>query len=90
MVTGAFQGEDEFTSDAFRADYIDMLVMSGNDFFYNGQAQACSFFVFAAGQVRLVEAVPDQLHLFLGNTDAGIFYRDEDLVLFLRGLNLDC
>lgn len=48
---GCRQGEDKFSADSFGTYYINMLVMSLNNFFYDGQAKACPFFIFAAGKV---------------------------------------
>ena len=60
--------------------------MGSDDLTDYGQAKACPFFVFAAGEVGLVEAVPDELLVILGNTDAAVPDRDEDCVALLSGL----
>ena len=53
------EGEDEFGSDAFRADHVDVLVVGVDDLFDDGKSQPRSLAVFSAGGIDLVEPVPD-------------------------------
>ena len=53
------QGEDEFRSNSFCADHVDILIVCVNDFFDNGKPQAGSLPVLAPGGVSLVKTVPD-------------------------------
>ena len=45
------KGEDEFSADSLGADDIDMFIVGLDDFFYDGEAKAGPFLVFAAGEV---------------------------------------
>ena len=74
QLCGAGEGENEFGSHAFRADDVDIFTVSLDDLFHNGQAQAGSAFILAAGQVGFVEAFPDLFDAVPGNSDACIFY----------------
>ncbi len=51
LILGQGKGEDKFAPCPFRADDIDVLFMAVYNLFYDGQAQACSFFVPPSGQV---------------------------------------
>ena len=64
-----------------------MFIVSLNDFFYNGQAKACPFFILAPGQVGLVEALPDLVQLFSGDADSVIFDGDIGLVILFCHFN---
>ena len=55
------QRKNKFGTDAHCADHINMFTMRHNDLFCDGKAEAGALFIFAAGQVGLIEAVPDQL-----------------------------
>ena len=46
---GFRQGENKFTSHAGSTDHIDMLIVSIDNFFYNGKTQPGSFFILASG-----------------------------------------
>ena len=83
MIAGLLQGEDKFTAYTLCTDYIDVLVVGSDDFFHDGKPQSGAFLIFTSGQIRFVEAFPDQLQLFFGNTDTGVLDRDKDFVLFL-------
>ena len=63
--------------------------MSANNFANDGQAKACPFFVFAAGKVRLVEALEDSILVAAGDPDSVILDGDEDLPVLLIGLKSD-
>ena len=54
-----------------------------------GQAQACPFFVFAAGEVGLVKALPDLVLILFGNTDPVVLDADEDFAALFCGLDLN-
>ena len=84
---GGGEGEDKFGADAFGTDDVDVFTVGVDDFFGDGQAEAGSFFIFAAGQVGFVEAVKDELEAFLGDTDSGIFHGDKDFVMLELGLD---
>ena len=72
------QSEDKLGAYTLRADNIDVLVVSLNDFFYNGKAKAGALFVFASGKVSLIEAIPDALDTVFRDTNTCVFYGDED------------
>ena len=76
------QGENKLASYSFRTDHIDMFPVAVDDLFYNGKTQSGSFFVLAPGKIGFIESVPDHFQVILGNTDAGVFYRNKKLVLF--------
>ena len=63
--------------------------MSPDDLADYGQAEACPFFVFASGEVGLVEALPDLVLVFFGNADSAVFDADEDFAFLFSGLYLD-
>ncbi len=63
--------------------------MGAQNFLHNREAEARAFLVFAAGQVSFVETVENQLLVFFGNADAGIFYGDKDLVVALGRFDPD-
>ena len=63
--------------------------MSPDDLTDYGQAKACPFFVFAAGEIGLVKAVPDQRLFRLGNSDAIVPDRHKDCLSFFRRLDHD-
>ena len=83
------QRENKLCPNALGGDGIDMLSVGGNNFLYDGQAQACSFFVLAPGGICLVEALPDFFHAILGNADALVFDGNEDLFMAECCLNGD-
>ena len=89
IAVGQKQGEDELAPRPFRADHIDVLPVAVYDLLDDGQAQACALLVLAPGVVGLVEPVPDQLQIVLGDADAGILDGDEELVLLHGGLHPD-
>ena len=62
--------------------------MSPDDLTDYGQAKACPFFVFAAGEIGLVEALPYLVLVFLGNADAAVLDTDEDFAFLFSGLDL--
>lgn len=47
--------------------------MGLDDLLGDGETKTGSFFIFAAGEIRLVETVPDQADAVLGDTDAVVF-----------------
>ena len=63
--------------------------MSPDDLTDYGQAKACPFFVFAAGEVGLVKALPDLVLVLFGNADAVVLDADEDFAALFRRLDLD-
>ncbi len=52
--------------------------------------QARFLFVLAAGEIRLVEALPDLFDAVARDADASVLDGDEDLVVLLCGLDCDC
>ena len=83
------QREDKFRSHTFGADHIDVLVVCSNDLLYNGKSKTSAFLVFSTGEVGLIETLPDFVQAVFGNSDTGVFHRDENLVVLLCGLDLD-
>ena len=63
-----------------------MFVVGGDDFFDNGQPETGSFFVFAARKIGLIEAFPDLVEFFSGDSNAGVFDGDKNLIIFLSYL----
>ena len=63
--------------------------MSPDDLADYGQAKACPFFVFASGEVGLVEALPNLVLVLLGNADSAVFDAYEDFAFLFSGLDLD-
>ena len=63
--------------------------MGPDDLTDYGQAKACPFFVFAPGQVGLVEAVPDQRLVRFGNAYAAVADRYKDRLSFFGRLDRD-
>ena len=55
----------------------------------DGQAQACPFFVFSAGEVGLVEAVPDEALFIFGDADPVVADGNKDGLALFRGLDHD-
>ena len=53
-------------TNAFRADTVDIFSMCLDDFFYNGKSKSGALLVFSAGEVCLVETIPDLLMLSFG------------------------
>jgi hypothetical protein len=43
-----WQSKDKFGTRALRASNVNRFMMSQDDFFYNGQAKARTFFIFAS------------------------------------------
>ena len=81
------EGEDEFGSDAFRTDDVDILVMGADDFFYDGKSETGALAVFSAGGVDLVKTIPDLGQAFFRDADAGILYGDKYFPVFFRRLD---
>ena len=63
--------------------------MRADDLADYGQAKACPFFVLASGEVRLVEALPDLVLVFFGNSDPVVLDAHEDFTALFRRLDLD-
>ena len=63
--------------------------MGLDGFLYNGMPQARSFFVFAPGQVCLIEPFPDLAKSAAGDADAVVFDGDGDLLPPLSCFNGD-
>ena len=80
------EGEDEFGSDAFRTDHVDVLVMGVDNLFDDRQSQPGAFAVFSAGGVDLVKSFPDLGKAFFRYSDSGVFHGDEYLPVFFRRL----
>ena len=53
------QRKDKLRTNAFRADTVDIFSMCLDDFFYNGKSKSGALLVFSAGEVCLVETIPD-------------------------------
>ena len=69
-----FQSKDKFGTHTFGTDYIDVLVMSGDDFLYDGKSQPGSFAVTTSGGIQFVKAFPDFIQARFRDTLSGIFY----------------
>ena len=76
-------------TDTFSTDQIDVFLMGTDDLADDGQAQACPFFVLAAGEVGLVEAVPDQFLVFFANSDSAVANGDKYCISFFCCINGD-
>ena len=63
--------------------------MRAYDLTYYGQAKACPFFVFAAGQIALVKALPDLILVLFGNADSVVLDADKYFAALFRGFDLD-
>ena len=84
------QRKDKLRTNAFRADTVDVFAVCLDNLLYDGETKPGSFFVLAAGEIRLVEALPDFRDACLWNAAAGVLDGDEDLVVLLCGLDCDC
>lgn len=71
--------EDEFGSDTLCAYDVNVFIMSLDGFFNDCKTESGSFFVFAAGEIGFVEALPDLIQFFAGDSEAGVFDGYEDL-----------
>ncbi len=71
---GSGQAENELASHAFRADHIDIFSVSLDDLLHNREAKAGSLLILSAGQISLVEALPDLFHTVFRDSDACILY----------------
>lgn len=60
------QRKDKLRTNAFRADTVDIFSMCLDDFFYNGKSKSGALLVFSAGEVCLVETIPDLFELSFG------------------------
>ena len=60
-----------------------------DDLFYNRKAKAGTPLVFSSGKVSFVETVPDLFNTVPGDADTGIFYGNEDLLVFTGRLDID-
>lgn len=69
---GEWEREDKLGSHALRADHVDVLAMGLDDLLDNGKPKTGSLFVFASGEVCLVESIPDFLDAVRRNSDSGI------------------
>ena len=78
--------EYKFATNTFRADDIDIFTMSFDNFFHNRESESGSFFVFAARKIGLIDAFPDLVEFFSGDSNAGVFDRDKNLIIFLSYL----
>ena len=63
--------EDEFGSDTLCAYDVNVFIMSLDGFFNDCKTESGSFFVFAAGEIGFVEALPDLIQFFAGDSEAG-------------------
>lgn len=86
---GYGQREYELRSDTFSANAINVLLVSIDDFFYNGKAKSGAFLVFSSGEVCLIEALPDFLDGFRGDSNSVVLYGNKAFVISQPGLNLD-
>ena len=84
------QRKDKLRTNAFRADTVDIFSMCLDDFFYNGKSKSGALLVFSAGEVCLVETLPDLREGVLGDSKAGVLDRDEDFFIFFGRLDRDC
>ena len=66
------QGKNKFGSDALCTDDVDIFSMCIDDFFDDGQAKPCPFFVFAAGSIQFIKPLPDTFHAVFWDTGAMI------------------
>ena len=83
------QRKDKLRTNAFRADTVDVFAVCLDNLLYDGETKPGSFFVLAAGEIRLVEALPDFRDACLWNAAAGVLDGDEDFAVLLRCLNCD-
>ena len=81
--------KDKFGTNALCTDDIDILVMRRDDLLHDGESKAGAPLVLAAGEVGLVEALPDFRDACLWNAAAGVLDGDEDFTVLLRCLNCD-
>ena len=63
--------------------------MGLEDFLYNGKTKSGPFFVFSAGKIGFVKAFPYFFQAVLWNTDTGILYGNENLLILSCRLDID-
>ena len=79
------KSKNKLGSDAFCTDDVDIFSMCIDNFFDDGQAKTCPFFVLAARGIKLVKAFPDTFDALFWDSGAMILDRDKDLrSLFIR------
>ena len=83
------KGEDKFGSYALCADYIDILAVRLDNLFYNGKAKSGSFLVLSAGQIRLIEALPDLGQCASRDSNSVVLDGGVNLITPVRGLDGD-
>lgn len=76
------QRKDKLRTNAFRADTVDIFSMCLDDFFYNGKSKSGALLVFSAGEVCLVETIPDLFDAVFWNADSGVFDGNKDFLIF--------
>ena len=81
--------EKELAAFTFGADYIDIFVVSSDDFLGNGEAKACAFLVLTTGWICFIESVENFMKTFFRNTNSVIFYTDKELGIFFLGFYFD-
>ena len=84
------QRKDKLRTNAFRADTVDIFSMCLDDFFYNGKSKSGALLVFSAGEVCLVETIPDLFDAVFWNADSGVFDGNKDFLIFFGRLDRDC
>ena len=84
------QRKDKLRTNAFRADTVDIFSMCLDDFFYNGKSKSGTLLVFSAGEVCLVETIPDLFDAVFWNADSGVFDGNKDFLIFFGRLDRDC
>lgn len=68
---------------------MDIFIVCLDDFFRDGEAEAGSFFVFAAGRVGFIKTFPDFLQAVLWDAFSGILYGNESLFMLFGGFDVD-
>ena len=81
------QRKDKLRTNAFRADTVDIFSMCLDDFFYNGKSKSGALLVFSAGEVCLVETIPDLFDAVFWNADSGVFDGNKDFLIFFGRLD---
>ena len=84
------QRKDKLRTNAFRADTVDVFAVCLDNLLYDGETKPGSFFVLAAGEIRLVEALPDLFDAVFWNADSGVFDGNKDFLIFFGRLDRDC
>ena len=79
--------KNKLSADTLGTDAVDVLVVGGDNLFYDRKTKPGALFVLATGEVAFVETFPDAFDTFFGDSDTGVLDRNKHLIIFLGGLN---